>query len=214
MIFFKKKCKFSKSLETLSKEGFTQNYAEMLKAELNEAERPQDIAKGKSFLANALLILGNLTEAYSVFEEIDIKKLEFYLRGNLISNMIFCKFVQDDFAAAEELYQKYNAIVLDENSEVMKRSLGIHQHIKGRYEAAIEIFIKMIDGDCRFLDICIVKSMLRLNMYERAKEFTVGFNRYDNCGELTSEVEKIQKKISAGLNLPKKKSRKKNWQDH
>lgn len=212
MIFFKKKCKFSKALEVLAKEGFTENYAETLKAELAEAERPVDIAKGKSFLANALLILGNLTEAYTVFEEIDIKKLESHLRGNLVGNMIFCKFVRDDFAAAEELYQKYNAEVLGDNGEVMKRSLGIHQHIQGRYEVAVEIFIKMADGDCRFLDICMVKTLLRLNMYERAREFTAGFDRYKDCGELGEEVEKLQKKISAGLSLPKKKGKKNNRQ--
>lgn len=212
MIFFKKKCRFKKALEVLAKEGFTENYAETLKAELAEAERPVDIAKGKSFLANALMILGNLTEAYTVFEEIDIKKLEAHLRGNLVGNMIFCKFALDDFAAAEELYQKYNAEVLNDHGEVMKRSLGIHQHIKGRYEVAVEIFIKMMDGNCRFLDICMVKSLLRLNMYERAKEFTGGFDRYKDCGELGKEAEKLQKKISAGLSLPKKNSKKNNRQ--
>lgn len=212
MSFFKKKCKFSRALEVLAKEGFTEKYAETLKSELAEAERPQDIAKGKSFLANALLILGKLTEAYSVFEEIDIKKLEPYLRGNLVSNMIFCKFVQDDFASAEELYKKYNSEVLGESSEAMKRSLGIHQHIQGRYEIAVEIFIKMIDGNCRFLDICMVKTLLRLNMYERAREFTAGFDRYKDCGELGKAAEKLQKKISAGLNLPKKKGKKNNRQ--
>ena len=212
MIFLKKKCKFSRALEVLGKEGFTENYAEALKAELAEAERPKDIAKGKSFLANALLILGNLTEAYTVFEEIDMKKLESHLRGNLVSNMIFCKFVRDDFAAAEELYKKYNAEVLDEHGEAMKRSLGIHQHIQGRYEVAVEIFIKMIDGNCRFLDICMVKTLLRLNMYERANEFAAGFERYKDCGELGDEVKKLQKKISAGLSLPKKKSKKNNRQ--
>lgn len=212
MIFFKKKCNFKRALEVLAKEGFTENYAETLKAELAEAERPKDIAKGKSFLANALLILGDLTEAYTVFEEIDIKKLEHYLRGNLVGNMIFCKFVRDDFAAAEELYQKYNAEVLGEHDEVMKRSLGIHQHIQGRYEVAVEVFIKMIDGNCRFLDICMVKTFLRLNMYERAREFAAGFDRYKDCGELGEEVEKLQKKISAGLSLPKKKGKKNNRQ--
>lgn len=212
MSFFKKKCKFSKALEVLAKEGFTENYAETLKAELAEAERPKDIAKGKSFLANALLILGNLTEAYTVFDEIDMKKLESHLRGNLVSNMIFCKFVQSDFAAAEELYQKYNAEVLGDQGEVMKRSLGIHQHIKGRYEVAVEIFVKMMDGNCRFLDICMVKTFLKLNMYERAMEFSAGFDRYKDCGELGDEVEKLQKNISAGLSLPKKKSKKNNRQ--
>ncbi|MCM1330060.1 MAG: hypothetical protein NC253_11545 [Ruminococcus sp.] len=195
MNFFKKKCKFSKSLGILGKEGFTENYVSSLKSELAEAERPQDIAKGKSFLANALMILGNLTEAYAVFEEIDMKKLEHYLRGNLVGNMIFCKFAQDDFAAAEGLYQKYNAEVLGENGEVMKRSLGIHQHIQGRYEVAVEIFVKMLDGNCRFLDICMVKSLLRLNMYERAREFAAGFDRYKDCGELAAEVQKLRKKI-------------------
>lgn len=212
MIFFKKKCKFSKALEVLAKEGFTENYAEILKAELAEAERPKDIAKGKSFLANALMILGNLNEAYTVFEEIDMKKLESHLRGNLVGNMIFCKFIRDDFAAAEELYQKYNSEVLGDHGEVMKRSLGIHQHIQGRYEVAVEIFIKMMNGSCRFLDICMVKTLLRLNMYERAREFTESFERYKDCGELGEEVEKLQKKISAGLSLPKKKGKKNNRQ--
>lgn len=195
MNFFKKKCKFSKALEVLGREGFTENYVSALKAELAEAERPQDIAKGQSFLANALMILGNLTEAYTVFEEIDMKKLEYYLRGNLVGNMIFCQFVRDDFAAAEELYQKYNAEVLGEHGEVMKRSLGIHQHIQGRYEVAVEIFVKMLDENCRFLDICMVKSLLRLNMYERAREFAAGFDRYKDCRELSAEVEKLRKKI-------------------
>lgn len=207
MSFFKKKCRFSKALEVLAKEGFTENYAETLKAELAEAERPKDIAKGQSFLANALLILGDLTEAYKVFEEINIKKLEHYLRGNLVGNMIFCKFISDDFAAAEELYQKYNSEVLGEQGEVMKRSLGIHQHIKGRYEVAVEIFVKMMDGSCRFLDICMVKTLLRLNMYEYARDFTAGFDRYKDCGELGEEAEKLRKKVLAGLSVPKKRKK-------
>lgn len=206
MSLFKKKCKFSRSLEILGKEGFTESYTESLKAELAEAERPQDIARGKSFLANGLLILGRLTEAYGVFREIDMNKLERHLRGNLVGNMIFCEFVRDDFAAAEELYRQYNAEVLGESSEVMKRSLAIHQHINGRYEVAVEIYVKMLEGECRFLDICLVKSMLRLEMYERAKEFAASFERYKGCGELGEETEKLCKKISAGL---QKKPRKK-----
>ena len=86
---FKKKCRFEKSLLILSEKGFSEEYAESLKAELAAAERKQDIAKGKSFLANALLILGSINEAYQTFEEIDLKKLEPHLVGNLVSNMIF-----------------------------------------------------------------------------------------------------------------------------
>ncbi|MGN0675329.1 MAG: hypothetical protein ACI4KG_06235 [Oscillospiraceae bacterium] len=204
LFILKKKCRFERSLEILGKSGFTEEYAQSLKNELAAAERPQDIAKGKSFLANALLILGSLTEAYKVFEEIDMKKLERHLHGNLVSNMIFCKFVQNDFKCAEELYQTYNAEILGEHSDAAKRSLAIHEHIKGRYENAVEILIKMLDSECRFLDICLVKSMLRLDMYDRAAEFSANFNRYS--GELASETAKLRKKIFDGL-PPKEKSK-------
>ncbi|MCH5348784.1 MAG: hypothetical protein J1E40_05625 [Oscillospiraceae bacterium] len=203
MGLFKKKCDFGKSLSILAKQGFTDEYADMLKTEISAAERPKDIAKGKSFLANALLIRGRLKEAFSVFEEIDMKRLEWHLKGNLVSNMIFCKFVQDDFKTAEALYKDYNDVVLGEPTDAMKRSLAIHEHINGRYEVSVEIYVKMLNSECRFLDICMVKSLLRLDMFERAKEFTGGFERYDDCWELTAEVRKLKNKISDGL--PKKK---------
>ncbi|MBQ3162471.1 MAG: hypothetical protein IJC04_10155 [Oscillospiraceae bacterium] len=199
MIFFKKKCRFEKALSLLSKNGFTREYTDMLKIELKEAERPQDIAKGKSFLANALLIQGDLKEAYQTFNEINLKKLDSSLHGNLISNMIFCLYVQNKFKDAEELYQKHNVAVLNEHSDASRRSLAIHQHINENYEASIEILANMLDSECRFLDICMVKSMLRLDMYERAAEFTRFFSRYENCGELTKEIHKLKNKVFDGL---------------
>ena len=205
MGLFKKKCDFGKSLAILAKQGFSEEYADMLKTEIGTAERPKDIAKGKSFLANALLILGRLKEAFSVFEEIDMKRLEWHLRGNLVSNMIFCKFVQDEFKAAEQLYKDYNDVVLGEPSDTMKRSLAIHEHINGRYEVSVEIYVNMMESECRFLDICMVKSLLRLDMFEQAKDFTAGFERYDGCGELTAEVRKLKNKVADGL--PKKKKK-------
>lgn len=205
MKLFKKKCRFEKSLKILAEKGFTQEYADSLKSELSEAERAQDIAKGKSFLANALLILGNLSEAYAVFEGIDMKKLEPHLHGNLVSNMVFLKFAQNDFKTAEELYQAYNAAILSEHSDAAKRSLAIHEHIKGRYETAVEILAKMMESECRFLDVCMVKSMLRLDMYERAADFSAYFKRYESCGELAEEICKLRKKIIAGL-PPKRKA--------
>lgn len=199
MIFFKKKCRFVKALSILGESGFTREYTEMLRTELAEAERPQDIAKGKSFLVNALIIQGDLTEAYQVFEEINLKKLAANLHGNLISNVIFSLFVQNKFKDADELYMKYNAAVLGEHSDASKRSLAIHQHIKGNYEAAIEILLNMMESECRFLDICMVKAMLRLDMYERAADFTKFFERYENCNELTKEIYKLKNKIFDGL---------------
>lgn len=205
MKLFKKKCRFERSLAILSEKGFTEEYAASLKSELAEAEREQDIAKGKSFLANAQLILGNITDAYQTFEEIDLKKLEPRLRGNLFSNMVFADFVRDDFKRAEKLYQSHNAEILGEHSDASRRSLAIHEHIKGRYETAVEILVNMMDSECRFLDICMVKSMLRLDMYEKAADFSAFFSRYNGCGELAAEVNKLRNKIVSGL-PPKRKA--------
>ncbi len=206
MIFFKKKCRFVKALSILGESGFTREYTEMLRTELAEAERPQDIAKGKSFLVNALIIQGDLTEAYQIFEEINLKKLAANLHGNLISNVIFSLFVQNKFKDADELYIKYNAAVLGEHSDASKRSLAIHQHINGNYEAAIEILLNMMESECRFLDICMVKAMLRLDMYERAADFTKFFERYENRNELTKEIHKLKNKVFDGLS-PKLKTK-------
>lgn len=205
MSLFKKKCHFEKALTILNESGFTREYTEMLKSELSEAERPQDIAKGKSFLVNALIIQGDLSEAYQVFEEINLKKLDASLHGNLVSNVIFCLYVQNKFKAADELYIKYNAAVLNERSDASRRSLAIHQHIKENYEAAIEILLNMMEGECRFLDICMVKAMLRLDMYERAADFTKFFDRYENKNELTKEIHKLKNKVFEGLS-PKRKA--------
>ena len=200
MSIFKKRTNFPEAAEVLAAEGFTDNYIDVLKKELEKAEHKQDIARGKSFLANALLLRGRLTEAYTVFEEIDLKNLERHLQGNLISNMIFCKFVQNDFKTAEELYQTYNAAVLGERSEAMKRSLAIHEHISGRYENTVEIIAKMGDSPCRFIDICMVKAMLRLDMFSQAEDFAMKFDAYKDCSELSKEVAKLKKKIRAKIN--------------
>ncbi len=199
MSLFKKRTNFREAAKILATEGFTDNYIDVLKEELETAEHKQDIAKGRNYLSNALLIRGRLTEAYSVFESIELKDLDKDLRGNLISNMIFCKFVRNEFKAADELYKTYNDIVLGEHTEAMKRSLAIHEHISGRYENSVEIIVKMGDSKCRFIDICIVKSLLRLDMYERAEEFAKDFSQYNDCNELYAEVKKLKKKIRENL---------------
>ena len=200
MRILKKRTSFPHAAELLAAEGFTDNYIEVLREELKTAEHPKDIARGQNFLANALLIRGRLTEAFTAFQEIDLKNLERHLHGNLISNMIFCQFVQNHFKAAEELYQTYNAAVLGERTEAMKRSLAIHEHIQGRYEVAVEILVKMGDSSCRFIDICMVKSLLRLDMFSQAADYALKFGEYKNCNELSKEVGKLKKKIQAKIN--------------
>jgi regulator of sirC expression with transglutaminase-like and TPR domain len=55
-----------------------------------------------------------------------------------------------------------------------------------------------------YLDICLIKSMLRLDMYERAAEFSGNLDSYKDKGELGEEVLKLKKKIFSGLSAEQK----------
>ena len=55
MSIFKKRTNFPEAAEVLATEGFTDNYISVLSASVEKAEHPQDITRGKSYLANALL---------------------------------------------------------------------------------------------------------------------------------------------------------------
>lgn len=209
MIFFKgKKSPFRESGAILSEEGFSERYIEKLKMETDALKNRTQIAQGKNFIVNALILRGELTEAYEEFrrcEEEDIwKKLDRQLLPNLLHNVIFSLFIRDKFKEAERLYKDYNEFVLRDKSDGMKRTLALHECMNERYENAVTVLAKLMDSDCRFLDLCIVKTVLKLDMYDRAMELSADFGRYDGRGELEAAAKKLKKKIFDGLS-PKKK---------
>jgi tetratricopeptide (TPR) repeat protein len=199
---------YKESVKVLADEGYTDKYLSILKNELAAVKSPKPLAEGKSHLANAYLFRGELAKAYETFKETDLKKLNDIIAAILINNMIFCLFVQDKFKQADELFMEYNRIVLHEHTALMRRSLAIHEHINKRYENSVTILIKMNDvPDPRnnlYLDICLIKSMLRLDMYERAAEFSGNLDSYKDKGELWEEVLQLKKKIFSGISSEQK----------
>ncbi len=192
----------------LAESGFTDAYTEKLKEEIGTVKKPAQAALGMNYLVNGLIINGRLSEAYDEFkraEDEDIwKKLDRNLYPNLLHNVIFSLFIRDKFKDADRLYKDYNEIVLADRSDTMKRTLAIHECINGRYENAVTVLAKLLDSECRFLDLCIVKTVLKLEMYDRAMEMSADFEKYNGKNQLEDEAQRLKKKIFDGLS-PKKK---------
>ena len=204
---FGQKNYYKESLKILAEQGYSDEYVEELKKGIAAAKGTK-AAEGICNLTNAYIFRGELSEAVKAFENIEMKRLKLYIAGILAGNMMLCLFILNKFKEADELFEKYNDMILRDNSVVMKRSLAIHEHIRKRYENSVTILIKIIDEadprDTMFVDICLIKSFLRLDMYERAFEFSKGLDRYNNKNELTDEVAKIRKKIFDNLSAENK----------
>lgn len=203
MGLFAKKSPFAASAAVLADSGFSDEYIEAVKNDIAVLKKPKDIAKGKSYLINALIIRGKLSDACGMYRECEEEKLfgklDKMLYPNLLHNVIFAYFITDKFKSAEEIYKQKNDIVLHDSSDTMKRSLAIHECINGRYENAVTVLAKLLECDCRFIDICIVKTVLKLDMFQRAAELSAGFDEYNGRGELEAEARKLKKKIFDGL---------------
>lgn len=213
MLFGARKNPFAASAEILAAEGFTDKYISALESDCTALKKPRDIVLGRSYLVNALVMRGRLSEAYESFcearEKLPLKKLEPVLMQNMLHNVIFSLFIRDKFKEADELYSFYNAEVLSEPTSTMKRTLAIHECMNERYENAVTVLAKLLDSECKFLDLCIVKTLLKLDMFERAGELSCGFDKYNGCGELEAEANKLKKKIQSGMFIKSKIKKKK-----
>lgn len=208
MGLFKKSSPFKNSAAVLADNGFTDVYIEALKKDIEPLKKPKDIAKGQSYLINALIIAGRLEEGCSLYkkysEENLFDKLDKTLYPNLLHNVIFAYFIRNKYKEAETIYKEKNEFVLKDTSDTMKRSLALHECMNGRYENAVTVLAKLLDSDCRFVDLCIVKTVLKLDMFSRANELSANFDEYKGRNELEAEAQKLKKKIFDGLS-PKEK---------
>ena len=208
MGLFKKSSPFKNSAAVLADNGFTDVYIEALKKDIEPLKKPKDIAKGQSYLINALIIAGRLEEGCSLYkkysEENLFDKLDKTLYPNLLHNVIFAYFIRNKYKEAETIYKEKNEFVLKDTSDTMKRSLALHECMNERYENAVTVLAKLLDSDCRFVDLCIVKTVLKLDMFSRANELSANFGEYKGRNELEAEAQKLKKKILDGLS-PKEK---------
>ncbi|MCC8043295.1 MAG: hypothetical protein LIO69_07310 [Oscillospiraceae bacterium] len=197
------KGKFSESFALVAGEGYSDRYMDQLRTELSSCSRKRDIAQGQSLLAQAMLFRGELRGAYEQFEAVDIKLVPKEMRGVFAANYLMCVFFLGKTGRVKQLYRELNEWLLSENTPQMRRSVGINEYIEGRYENAVTVFVKLLEfSDPKatlFIDYCLVRSMLALDMYGEAAELAdKGFSRYNGRKEITAEINKLRNRISAG----------------
>lgn len=210
--FLKMTGHFADSAVYLAEHGYSAEYLQKLAAETETAKSAKDKAEGQALTAQAYLFRGELRRSLEEFEKTDIGKLPKHLNSVFVNNYILCLFLLGKPNRIREIYEQYNSIALAENTLVMRRTIGIKEYIDKRYENAVTVFIKLLsEPDPRntlMADICLVKSMLALDMRERAREIAdMGFARYVGMGDITAEVNRLRLMLSG--KPPAKGSKKK-----
>ncbi|MBQ5332391.1 MAG: hypothetical protein J6K92_03910 [Oscillospiraceae bacterium] len=215
--FLKMSGHYADSAVYLAEHGYNDEYLKMLAAECESAGSQKEKEEGKALTAQALLFMGRLRDALAAFEQTDITKLTKPVAHVFANNYILCLFLLEKPQRIREVYEEQNKHILSGNSLVMRRTIGIKEYIAKRYENAVTVFIKLLsepDPRCTLMaDICIVRTMLKLDMKERAAEIAeLGFGRYIGMGDITAEVNRLRLMINAvprkGGSGGKKKKRK------
>lgn len=221
--FLKMTGPYADSATFLAEHGYTDEYISLLASAREKAKRSRDIAEGQALYAQALMFRGELRGALGEYENTDIDRLPEAIKGVFVGNFILCLFLLDKPQKIKELLEGRNAEVFSGSSLIMRRNVGIREYVNRQYENAVTVFVKlagMPDPRATLMaDICLVKSMLKLDMYERAREIAeLGFDRYRGKGELTAVVNRLRSEIDssgksgktgkAGKNVKKVKKRK------
>ncbi|MCM1524469.1 MAG: hypothetical protein NC120_08440 [Ruminococcus sp.] len=212
--FLKMSGHFAGSATYLAEHGYNDEYMNILKKEMENAERIKDRNEGQGLYAQALMFRGKLKEAEEIFAQTDISKLPRLMRSVFVNNYIMCLFLSDKHRQIKDIYREYNKEALSDGSLVMRRTVGIKEYIGKRYENAVTVFIKLVEEpDPRatlMADICLVKAMLALDMTDRAAEIAeLGFSRYNGRGDITAEVNRLKMTIKSGGRKNKNNSKKK-----
>lgn len=212
--FLKMTGHYADSAVYLAEHGYNDEYMKMLAALLETARRPRDKAEGQALTAQALLFRGELESALTAFEETDIERLPPHADSVFVNNYILCLFLLEKPARIREIYETHNSIALNEDTLVMRRTIGIKEYIEKRYENAVTVFIKLLnmpDPRCTLMaDICLVRTMIKLDMTDRAREIAaLGFDRYTGMGDITREVNRLKMRLEKTARTENKTKKKK-----
>lgn len=211
--FLKMTGHYSDTAMYLAEHGYNDEYMRMLSEAVALAKSEKDKAKGQILTAQAFLFRGELKKALAEFEAADINKIPKHVNSVAVNNYILCLFLLNRSSRINEIYREYNRIALAEDTLVMRRTIGIREYIGKRYENAVEVFVRLLsEPDPRntlMADICIVRTLLQLDMKDRAAEIAeMGFERYNGKGDITAEVNRLKMKIKE-QNPKKRKNAKK-----
>ena len=200
--FLKMTGHFADSAVYLAEHGYDDEYMRLLRAECESAGSQKEQAEGMALTAQGLLFGGQLRDALKAFEGTDISKLNRSVGHVFVTNYIFCLFLLNKPERIRTIYEEQNKLALSEGSLFMRRTIGIKEYIEKRYENAVTVFVKLLsepDPRCTLMaDICIVRTMLKLDMKDRAAEIAeLGFGRYSGKGDITAEVNRLRLAISS-----------------
>ncbi|MDE6592643.1 MAG: hypothetical protein K2K57_06230 [Oscillospiraceae bacterium] len=202
--FLKMTGHYAGSAMFLAENGYCDKYIEMLRGELETAEKASDIAQGQALLAQGLMFKGEVKKSLGEYEKVDIDRLGRDEGAAFVGNYALCLFLLDRPQRIRQLLIDRNREAFGGGTLIMRRTVGIREYTQKRYENAVTVFLKLLsEPDPRvtlMADICLVKTMLKLDMRERAKEIAeMGFDRYRGLGEITTEVGKLR----IAMNSPK-----------
>lgn len=213
MFFKNKKNQYGHTAEILVREGYSDSYMAALDNVLQNVSKASDIAEGYCYKACAHLFRGELDSAYDRFAEINKRSLPVIISQSYAANYLLCLFLLNKFREADELYESCNNILLEDNNLLMRRSVGIHQFIRGNFDASLTVFIKAgkeagrlqdSSASMLMLDICIVRTLVKLDMYPQAADYCSAFSRYDNLDKLGDIVRKLKKNVFDNVSNEKK----------
>lgn len=210
MLFKKKEYIYKESTEILQKEGYSKNYIESLNKAVQKAGELNEINEGTSFLASAYLFTGDLYKAAETFSQVNIDYIPEAIKSTHVSNYLLTLFLQNRYPKCEEVYLEYNRYALSDSGIFMRRSMGIHQFSTQNYDAAATVFLKALklvekNKKTYMLDICLVKTLNKLEMYPEAMKYTNNFQIYGGMGKITTIANSLRKTAREGSKGSKKK---------
>lgn len=211
--FLKMTGHYAGSAVFLAENGYCEKYIEMLRGELETAKKAADIAQGQALLAQGLMFKGEVKRSLEEYERVDIDRLGRAEGSAFVGNYALCLFLLDRPMRIRQLLIDRNREAFSGNTLIMRRTVGIREYIEKRYENAVTVFFKLLsEPDPRvtlMADICLVKTMLKLDMRERAREIAeLGFDRYRGMGEITTEVGRLRVAINSHTINSQKEARK------
>lgn len=208
---------FIAAMEILQQEGYSDNYMEKMREEIEKAEKHMQFRNAAGFsamLGFAMFFRGELSEAYAQLTGINFNMLRKPVRANYVNNLICICFFLGKYDEAMSLFDEHQKVIFSDTGALMKRTLGIREYIRERYENAVTIFIKLMESESKsdslFSDICLIKTMMKLDMYESSRPFLKFLERYRGKGELEAVASDLKRCALAGLDsTPSGKKKKK-----
>ena len=213
MFFKKKKNLYGDTAKLLVESGYSDEYLSALDTAIEAASKAADIAEGMCYKACAHLFRGELDNAYDVFFKVDGNAVPKLIRQSFSANFFLCLFLLNKFREADDIYELYNSDLLNDHSILMRRSVGIHQFIRGNFDAALTVFIKAEkeaekmqsrSDSALMLDICIVRTLMKLDMYSQAADYSASLAQYEKLGKLGDIVRKMKKTVFDKVSKDKK----------